>query len=177
MPRHGHPPNKSANGGHRLVLECGTVESCIRLDEVSIFNHKLRFLIPHDWVEGEGGDDTYLYHAPGAESGWLRASLITAEAADPTERLQALFPITDSLLINETNGNRVQRSEKKPDEDGSDLHIYIWIVGNVVMPNRVFEAVFSYTILAEKINDRETQQVVKLLEELVLQVVFSNGLQ
>ena len=153
------------------------MEGRVRLDEVSIFNHKVRFLIPHDWVEGEDGSDTYLYHAPGAESGWLRVSLITAKAADPTEHLEELFPVTDCLLINETNGNRVQRSEKRSHEDGSDLHIYMWVVGNVVMPNRVAEAVFSYTILVEKINDRETQQTVELLEGLVSQAIFSNGLQ
>ena len=153
------------------------MESRTRLDEVSLFNHKLRFLIPHEWVEGEDAEDTYLYHAPGAESGWLRVSLITAEAADPKERLQAVLPMTDCLLINETSGNRVRRSEKKSHQDGSDLHIYFWAVGNAVPPNRVFQAVFSYTILAEKIDDRETQQTVELLEGLVAQAVFSNGLQ
>jgi hypothetical protein len=158
-------------------LECATVESPIRLDEVSIFNHKLRFFIPHHWVEGEDEADTFLYHAPGTDSGWLRVSLITAQAADPNERLQALLPMADCLLINEANGNRVKRSEKRSHEDGSDLHIYNWIVGNAVLPNRVFEAVFSYTILAERINDRETKQTVELLEGLVSQAVFSNGLQ
>jgi hypothetical protein len=36
----------------------------IRLDRVFLFRNQISFLIPHDWVEGDGQDDFYLYHAP-----------------------------------------------------------------------------------------------------------------
>ena len=49
-----------------------------RLDEVSIFNDKLTFLIPHEWIEVESGEDgSYLYQVADAQSGWFRVSLIT----------------------------------------------------------------------------------------------------
>ena len=149
----------------------------MRLDEVSIFGNKLRFFMPHEWVEGETDDDTYLYHAPEADSGWLRVSLITAKAADPQERLRALFPIHDELFVSEKNNNRVQPSEKKSCEGGTDIYIYYWKVANVVLPGRVFQALFSYTILAERRDERETQEMVELLEQLVSEAIFSNGTQ
>jgi hypothetical protein len=149
----------------------------IRLDEVAVFGEKLRFLIPHEWVESEAEDNTYLYHAPETDSGWLRVSLITVNAADPEERLVALFPLSEELFVGEKNGNRVRPSEKKSCQDGTDLHIYYWAVGNVVKPGRVFEAVFSYTILAERRDDTETQEMVELLQELISEAIFSNGTQ
>src|SRR5947208_2822793 len=70
---------------------CSAMESSMRLDEVSIFGDKLSFLIPHEWVEGEGDDDHYLYHEPQADSGWLRVSLITVRTDDPELKLRKLF--------------------------------------------------------------------------------------
>jgi hypothetical protein len=149
----------------------------IRLDEVGIFGEKIRFLIPHEWVEGEDEDSTYLYHAPETDSGWLRVSLITVNTNEPAERLQQLFADSEDLTISEKNGNYVDRSEKRSHEDGNDIHIYYWKVANVVLPDRVFEAVFSYTILAERREEIETQETVKLVGQLVAEAKFSNGPQ
>ncbi len=161
----------------RLFYNVADMGEQIRLDEVAVFREKLRFLIPHEWVESEDENNTYLYHAPETDSGWLRVSLLTAKAADPEERMLALFPLSEKSFVSEKNGNRVQPSEKKVCQDGTDLHIYNWLVGNVVPPGRVFEAVFSYTILAERRHNRETQEMVELLQELVSEAIFSNGTQ
>ena len=32
----------------------------VRLDRVAIFGDQLSFLIPHEWIEGEGETDHYL---------------------------------------------------------------------------------------------------------------------
>jgi hypothetical protein len=151
------------------------MEKSIRLDEVSVFGGKVRFLIPHEWVEGEDEGNTYLYHAPETDSGWLRVSLITVNTNEPAERLQQLFADSDDLTISEKNGNYVNRSEKSSQGNGNDIHIYYWKVANVVLPNRVLEAVFSYTILAEKRNEMETHETVKLVGQLVAEAIFSNG--
>ncbi len=149
----------------------------IRLDEVGIFGEKIPFLIPHEWVEGDDEDNTYLYHAPETDSGWLRVSLITVNTNEPAERLQRLFADSEDLTISEKNGNYVDRSEKSSHEDGNDIHIYYWKVANVVLPDRVLQAVFSYTILAERRDEIETQETVKLIGQLVAETIFSNGPQ
>ena len=59
-----------------------------RLDRVLTFGDQLSFLIPYEWVEGEGEPDHYLYHAPNADSGWLRVSLITLKDPGKASREQ-----------------------------------------------------------------------------------------
>jgi len=140
-----------------------------RLDEVSIFNERLTFLIPHEWIEAESGDEgAYLYEVPEARSGWFRVSLVTKKGiADPAERLRELFRDYGNVETNEATGNMVRRSEKETVENGDKLHIYYWFVGGCVPPDMVCEAVFSYTVLAELLNNDETQSEVKLLDQLV----------
>lgn len=64
-----------------------------RLDRVLIFDDKLSFLIPNDWIEGEEEPDHYLYHLPNADSGWFRVSLMTLKAPGKgsNEQLRALL--------------------------------------------------------------------------------------
>jgi hypothetical protein len=149
----------------------------IRLDEVGIFGEKLHFLIPHEWVEGEDESDTYLYHAPETDSGWLRVSLITTRTHEPEQQLQCLFSDSDTIFTSAKQGNVVKQSEKSSVQEGTQIYIYNWQVANVVLPNRIFQAVFSYTILAERREEKETQETVELLGKLVSEAIFSNGLQ
>jgi hypothetical protein len=149
----------------------------MRLDEVGAFGEKIRFLIPHEWVEVDDGPDNYLYQAPHADSGWLRVSLITVTTDEPEERLLQLFADSGDLYISEKRGNYVQRSEKRSHENGNDIYLYYWKVANVVPPDRVLEAVFSYTILAERREDTETQDTVELVGTLVAETIFSSGLE
>src|SRR5215813_3728255 len=140
-----------------------------RLDEVAVFNERLSFLIPHEWIEVDSGDvGTYLYQLPDAPSGWFRVSLVTTKGvANPAERLRQLFSESGNVEMNETTGNLVRRSEKDTLEDGDRLHIYYWVVGGCVAPDMVCEAVFSYTVLADRLDRDETESEVRLLNQLV----------
>jgi len=145
-----------------------------RLDEVSIFNDRLTFLIPHEWIEVASGDDgTYQYQVPDAQSGWFRASLITTkDVGKPAERLEKLFRGYD-VVSNEATGNLIRRSEKDTVQDGEKLHIYYWFIGACVAPNMVCEAVFSYTVLADLAENSETRSEVKLIDQLVSDARFN----
>jgi hypothetical protein len=146
-----------------------------RLDEVSIFNDKLTFLIPHEWIEAESGEDgTYLYQLADARSGWLRVSLITQnDVVDPAARLREVFSQHANVAVSKTTGNLIRRSEKETIQDGERLHIYYWFVGGCVPPTKVCEAVFSYTVLADLINNDETESEVTLLGQLVGEARFN----
>ena len=146
-----------------------------RLDEVSVFNGRLTFLIPHEWIEGESGEDgTYLYHAPDARSGWFRVSLITtSNVARPADRLVQLFRNHDNVSVTEATGNLIGRREKDSEEDGTPLHIFYWFVGGCVPPDRVCEAVFSYTVQSNALDNNETQSEVMLLGQLVSKAHFN----
>jgi len=147
-----------------------------RLDRVYIFGNKLSFLIPHEWVEQDATDiGTYQYHEAGTDSGWFRVSLITAKPHDenPSERLAHRLSTTEEVIVDEQTGNRVCSSEKDVVESGDRIHIYYWKVINVVASDFVYEAVFSYTVSADRTNDEDTKQMVKLIGQLVSRAQFS----
>lgn len=95
----------------------------LRLDEVSTFGDKLRFLIPHEWVEREDGDDLYVYHAPDADSGWFRVSLNTLKVVvGPEQRLREIVK-DGAYVLDESTGNWVKFWEKPSEEDGVPIHL------------------------------------------------------
>ena len=104
-------------------------------------------------------------------------SLITITTPTPEDRLRALFADSENTFISRKHGNLVEPSEKSSHQDGTDIYIYYWKLANVVQPDRVLEAVFSYTILAERRDQSETQEEVELIGSLVSEATFSNGTQ
>jgi hypothetical protein len=149
------------------------MENTARLDRVSIFDDKLSFLIPHEWVETFDSDH-YLYYHPEIESGWLRVTLLTVGAGDeaPAKLLKKMFDTKENVIVDHQTGNLVSVSDKDSEEDGYRIHLYYWMVGNVVPPNLVREAVFSYTVLLDRVDDVGTKEMVRLVGELVSQADF-----
>ena len=152
-------------------------ERVVQLDRVFCFGDKVSFRIPHEWVESYEEDDYYLYHAPDTDSGWLRVSLITLKtiSGDPRKRLKGVFSSKKSVYIEKSTGNLVSASEKDSEQNGDAIHLYYWRVGNVVPPDQICEAVFSYTVLSERVRDVKTIQMVRLIGNLVSQTEFSAG--
>lgn len=146
-----------------------------RLDEISAFGDKVRFLIPHDWIEGDDQDDgTCLYHAPNADSGWFRVSLITlASVASPEKRLHEILANEGKdYFLDEESGNHVAMWEKESTEDGVAIHLYYWNVMNLIPPNMIRKAVISYTILADRIADPKTVEMIDILKLIVPRTEF-----
>jgi hypothetical protein len=150
------------------------MEKITRLDRVSIFGGKLSFLIPHEWVEEDEGDD-YLYHEPGTDSGWLRVSLITSRNSEetPAQRLKRHFEAEDNVTVEKQTGNVVRFSEKDSEEEGVLIHNYNWMVANVVLPDMIWEALFSYTVRLDRVNTENARTTVRLIGELVSHADFS----
>lgn len=143
-----------------------------RLDAVSIFNDKLYFLIPHEWIEVESKEnDVYEYQLPNAKSGFFRVSLLTAHG--PAEQLRKTFEDKHgSVEVNPVTGNFVARSEKTTTQDGTRIHIYYWFVAACVAANLIREAVFSYTILADLVEQSHNQSDIEIIGKLVAQAVL-----
>ena len=150
----------------------------VRLDRVFTFGDQLSFLIPHEWIEDEEKGDHYIYHAPNADSGWLRVSLLTLKSpgraskervreflAKRARKRQAdLYEVGDNVIV-----AWVESSE----EEGTPIYNYWWAVGPNVDPNLSHEALFSYTILRERRDDVTTQETLDLLAELVAGARFA----
>src|SRR5690348_712670 len=145
-----------------------------RLDAVSIFNNKLTFLIPHEWINVEFDEnDAYQYQLSNATCGFFRVSLITGHG--PAEKLRESFQKAHgNVEVNPTTGNLIARSEKVLTQDGTPIHIHYWFVGGSVGPDAICEAVFSYTVLAHLHNDSETQSDVQIIGQLVADARFEH---
>jgi len=97
----------------------------------------------------------------------------TVVEGTPTEKLKKLFENRESVWRDEQTGNLLHSYERDSEQDGVKIHLYYWIVANVVEPNLVREAVFSYTVLSEHLNDEETATTLRLLKQLVGQACFN----
>jgi hypothetical protein len=143
-----------------------------RLDSVSIFNDKLTFLIPREWIEVESEEnDFYAYQLPDATSGFFRVSLITANGLAEKFR-QTFWNEHEDAEVNSTTGNFVARSEKASTQDGTPIHIYYWYVAGCVAADLFREAVFSYTVLADSVSEIGTQSDVEIIGQLVADARF-----
>jgi hypothetical protein len=148
-----------------------------RLDRVSTFGDQLSFLIPHDWVEFEEEQDHYLYHAPDADSGWFRVSLLTLRQGDTSRaklhRLLADRAYKEHGQLYESGENIVAAWEQFSEQNGVPICNYWWAVAYSHSASLGHEALFSYTILRERRTDPRTQQTVDLLANLVSDARFS----
>jgi hypothetical protein len=149
-----------------------------RLDRVFIFGDQLSFLIPHEWVEADEEGDNYLYHAPNANSGWLRVSLISITGPDvrSPDELHSLFVEKAAKRegeLFEVDKNVVVAWKKDSEEDGDPISHVWWAVGHYHGPKLSHEALFSYTVLQERKAGLETLQTVELLGELIGQSKFA----
>jgi len=152
------------------------VGNAIRLDQVTVFEGKLSFLIPHDWEERkeQESQDNCAYSDSGADSGWLRVSLVTAKAQDetPAEMINRIFRAREGARQDGQTGNWVWAYEKDTEEDGVKIHIYYWMVANLVPPDWVREAVFSFTVPADRARDDATTMMVGILTQTVTRADF-----
>jgi Domain of unknown function (DUF3805) len=150
------------------------MEETTRLDEVTVFDGMLSFLIPHSWEEKSGEND-YLYSQPGADSGWFRVSLNTARAVDetPAQMLKRKFEGRENVTEDTQTGNWVCTYERDSEEQGEKIHLYYWVVAHVVEPDLVREAVFSYTVLSGRTNEQQTRKMLGLIEQIVNRANFT----
>jgi len=151
----------------------------IRLDRVFLFQDQISFLIPHEWEEEDIPDtDHYLYCPPGTDSGWLRVSLITQRGIEcPTDELLShqedwLDDGTVRVFREEKSGNLIKKWQKTSIENGEPIYLYYWSVANAILPDKLLQAVFSYTILADRRATRENTDTVELLDELICGATF-----
>jgi hypothetical protein len=148
----------------------------VRLDRVFIFGEQLSFLVPHDWVESDEASNSYLYHAPSADSGWLRASLISIRRGCSRDELRSLLnerAKAEAGELSEVGSNIVVAWEKDAEESGDPITHFWWAVGHYHGPKLSHEALFSYTVPRERRADSETRETVSLLAELVADATFA----
>jgi hypothetical protein len=112
-------------------------------------------------------------HQLDTDSVWLRFSLITSKGSSetPSEQLRNLFTREGNVSVEKKTGNLIRTREKDSEEDGT--RIGQWLVANTVLPDPMFEAVFSYTVPLDRIQNNGARKMVTLIGGLVRQAEFS----
>jgi len=129
-------------------------------------------------LESEEAGDYYLYHAPGADAGWLRASLISIKGPKcrSAEELRILLTKRaqkERGTLLDVGENIVVAWKKDSEEDGVPTTNFWWAVGHFHGPALSHEAMFSFTVLRERKDQSETRKTVKMVGVLVGQASFA----
>ena len=154
------------------------------MKQISYRGGIVRFQIPDGWVEeyDESGGGTFYEDRAG--TGTLRLNVITAkkpaDAPDPQSALVAFMkggnrPADTTLRILQ-NGNVLSRYKKSAVENGDELIVHYWEIGNVVDPLHARLALFSFAVLASQSASPDTLRDVAILEQELAAAEFFEGL-
>jgi hypothetical protein len=137
------------------------------------------FSLPSSWTEEYESDGGGVFYAPGEDTGTLRLNVITAKAPTPILSsasrgvLQKIgHPDAESLLTGSSFSKRVSRG----DEQGRPITTYSWYVANVVEPDRVRIATFSYSILSSQEQSARVTADLSFLERSIRNIRFNSTL-
>jgi hypothetical protein len=140
----------------------------------------LQFRIPASWTEASDKDGGGRYFAPGGgDTGVFRVS-ITSGTAQPGKAVDA---IATSVLESYASqfGTLVQRLpsgmgmvsyDKSVEESGRPMVIRFWYLAQVILPNFLRIADFSYTLQAAVANDPRFIEERNLLDQEVKSAIF-----
>jgi hypothetical protein len=134
------------------------------------------FSLPSSWTEKYEPDGGGMFYAPGEDTGTLRLEVITAKAPTPISSsasrdvLQKIgYPHTESL----PTGGSVSKRVFRGDERGVPITIYWWYVADVVEPDHVRIASFSYSILSSEEQSARVASDLSFLEQSIRNIRFS----
>jgi hypothetical protein len=141
------------------------------------------FRIPSYWCEEYSDFEGGAFFEDSPDSGTLRLKVIALAAPDevgPNSAMEILQVAIDriedmdadgSTKVRE-DGNAVLRYEHTTYERDTPLTIYYWVVANPVPPRHARIATFSYTVLAERRNEPETQRELLMLQDEIDSATF-----
>lgn len=163
-----------------LLLTAGTSP----MKEIQYGGGLATFSIPATWVaerEPRGGG---IYYLDEPDSGTLRLTIQTYQKSDSSELVTSASVLSGMQSRHSTtvrtlpNGNSICEYVKHAEEDGEKLTLYWWQVANVVPPNHVRMASFSYTILSSQEGSDRTTAEVRILRSSIEAMRFAteNGL-
>jgi hypothetical protein len=142
----------------------------------------VEFRIPASWREeyDENGGGTF--YEDGNESAIFRLSLMTFKSPTPTttlssvEALKVTRQAENRTVETLANGNALLRYTEAGTEQGNKLKIMYWQVANIVPPEHVRIAVFSYTILESQENEKKFKDEITLLDSEIRSAAFAKVL-
>jgi hypothetical protein len=154
----------------------------VRLKEIEYRGGLVRFTIPENWREEYEGDGGGMFYEDRKDSGTLRINVITAGSPkplgndEPIEMLKGTRGVSQTTIVRLPNGNGFATSQSHAVEQETQITLFWWYVTNLVRPDHVRIATFSYTVLRSLENDPRTLAELKMLDSSIRDTKFHPGL-
>ncbi len=110
------------------------------------------FRVPASWVEEYEEDGGGTFYDRGADAGTLRLSVITMASKTPVttrsgrDILERRAAEKNQEVVDLEGGGCLLRYTQDSEAEGEPLEMHYWELANVVPPNHLRLAVFSYTV-------------------------------
>lgn len=134
------------------------------------------FSLPESWVEEYEPAGGGMFYAPGNNTGTLRLDVISAKSPTSVSYSsvgQVLSEIGYPETENLPTGNAISKRVSRELDRGTPITIFWWDVANVVEPDHVRIASFSYAILSSEEQSTRTKSDLSFLEQSIRNIGFS----
>ncbi len=134
------------------------------------------FSLPSSWTEEYEPDGGGVFYAPGEDTGTLRLDVITAKAPAPissSASRDVLQKIGHAQTESLPTGGSISKRVSREDDRGVPITIYWWYVADVVEPDHVRIASFSYSILSSQEQSAQLMSDLSFLEQSIRNIRFS----
>lgn len=139
-------------------------------------NGLLNFRIPAFWQQESTDANEAMYFDPDPEGATLRLSLLTytmPDNAPPTNGYEEILAKADESKSMKSNGDGLVRSNCEDLENEELLKTYFWRLAHV-NKSLYYEAIFSLTILKEQDEQKEFQEIVRIIDEEIVNAYFND---
>jgi hypothetical protein len=150
----------------------------VQMKEIKYRGGLVTFSIPKYWVEEYETEGGGMFYEDAPNTGTLRLNVITAKSpkqlsADAAyEELVAMKSINAKNVQRLANGNAFATAIQHATEQGQEITLFWWYVINLVPPNHIRMANFSYTVLTTQENSKQTHREIQLLTQSVKNAAF-----
>lgn len=152
------------------------------MKEVNYRQGLIAFAIPFAWreeYEPSGGGTFYLDEP---DSGTLRLNVLTfrkshsAALLSSTEVLSGMRTEHGAAVRELANGNAIREYVVRTEEEGEAITLFWWELANVVPPDHVRIATFSYTVLSSQEGSASLAKELELLRSSIEKARFAKDL-
>lgn len=138
----------------------------------------LAFRIPSNWREEYEEDGGGTFYEDNPDTGTLRLNVLTFKA--PIGELPASGykyfasnPLQKGVeIVRLPSGDGMKKYRKDAEEDDQTLHIYYWEISHCAPPQKLYIAVFSWTILEFQSADMQFLEEINMISRELEQVRF-----
>ena len=148
--------------------------------QISYRGGLVMFSLPSAWTEEYEPEGGGIFYAPGEETGTLRLDVITAKAPTPissSASREVLQKVGHSQIERLPTGSAISNWVSREEDRGVPITIYWWCVADVVEPDHIRIANFSYSILSSQEKSAQVASDLSFLEQSIRSIRFSPTLE